>query len=415
MSSNFAARSRATFGSHGGRSGTVICMPGEWSEGEYGWLYGDGKPTPRKAAPESSDLPPPNLPPPGSTRPQLVRAASADGAQEEAQRAQDLRLRAAGLDRVPRRRARLGVGQDRQGRRRARRSTSRRPARHDLSPGRLRQPPRADAGGAEGALDRRRRRWTRSYRHDHAAAHRQRPDPADVAAARLARRRSRATAGPRSTPRTRSAALPCWSRPSSRTPASGSTTTSRSASADWSRSSTRSAASRSVPRTNIKDKDSGLDVKKGCQNADGKTALAYSRNRHSYATQDIQRVQSQREVLGSIAAEAKSPWTVLNPFRYMRVASGASGSLQIGENVGPISLAKFALALSAAMSGKGLNCTVPLRDFAVTWDPERAPKMFDLHQDRPHRRHRQASAPRTDCPGSKRPQADEHCPDRLGA
>jgi len=132
------------------------------------------------------------------------------------------------------------------------------------------------------------------------------------------------------------------------------------------------------PKEDIKDKDSGLDVKKGCQNADGATALAYSRNRHTYATQDIQRVQSQREVLGSIASEAKSPWTVLNPFRYAKVASGASGSLTIGDNVGPISLGKFALALSSAMGGGGLNCTVPLRDFAVTWDPERAPKMFDL-------------------------------------
>ncbi|MBD8607844.1 LCP family protein [Aeromicrobium sp. CFBP 8757] len=132
------------------------------------------------------------------------------------------------------------------------------------------------------------------------------------------------------------------------------------------------------PTENIKDKDSGLDVKKGCQTADGRTALAYSRNRHSYATQDIQRVQSQREVLGSIAGEAKSPWTVLNPLRYLSVASGASGSLTIGEDVGPISLGKFALALSSSMGGKGLNCTVPLRDFAVTWDPERAPRMFKL-------------------------------------
>ncbi|MCD9197052.1 LCP family protein [Aeromicrobium wangtongii] len=132
------------------------------------------------------------------------------------------------------------------------------------------------------------------------------------------------------------------------------------------------------PKQDLKDKDSGLDVKKGCQTADGRTALAYSRNRHSYSTQDIQRVQSQREVLGSIASEAKSPWTILNPVRYAKVASGASGSLTIGENVGPISLGRFAWSLSAAMSGKGLNCTVPLKDFAVTWDPVRAPKMFDL-------------------------------------
>ena len=134
------------------------------------------------------------------------------------------------------------------------------------------------------------------------------------------------------------------------------------------------------PKEDLKDKDSGLDVKKGCQTADGKTALAYSRNRHSYATQDIQRVQSQREVLGSIASEAKSPWTVLNPLRYLSVAKGASGSLTIGDDVSPIALGKFALALSAAMGGKGLNCTVPLQDFAVTWDSVRAPQMFELIQ-----------------------------------
>ena len=132
------------------------------------------------------------------------------------------------------------------------------------------------------------------------------------------------------------------------------------------------------PTTNIKDKDAGLDIKKGCQQADGKTALGFSRSRETYATQDIQRVQSQREVLGSIAKKVKSPWTVLNPFRYQATAAGASGSLQIGKNVSPIDLGRFALNLSSAMSGKGLNCTIPLRDFAVRWDSVRALKMLNF-------------------------------------
>jgi LCP family protein required for cell wall assembly len=130
------------------------------------------------------------------------------------------------------------------------------------------------------------------------------------------------------------------------------------------------------PKQDIKDKDSGLDVKKGCQTADGRTALAYSRARHAYTTQDIQRVQSQREVLGSIAKKAKSPWTVINPVRYYRVINGAAGSLRVGDGMGPIALAKFALALSSSMSGGGRNCTVPLADFAVHWDRERALRMF---------------------------------------
>lgn len=130
------------------------------------------------------------------------------------------------------------------------------------------------------------------------------------------------------------------------------------------------------PKTDIKDKDAGLDIKKGCQQADGKTALGYSRTRHTYASQDIQRVQSQREVLGAIASKAKSPWTVINPLRYQSAAQGASGSMRIGEDVSPMALGRFAFELSSAMSGGGLNCTIPLRDFAVHWDRERALKML---------------------------------------
>lgn len=130
------------------------------------------------------------------------------------------------------------------------------------------------------------------------------------------------------------------------------------------------------PKQNLKDKDSGLDISKGCQTVDGKTALAYSRNRHSYATQDIQRVQSQREVIGALGHKVRSPWTVINPLRYYSTAKGSAESLTIGDNVGPISLARFALKLSGVMSGDGLNCTVPLADFSVRWDRERALKFF---------------------------------------
>lgn len=130
------------------------------------------------------------------------------------------------------------------------------------------------------------------------------------------------------------------------------------------------------PKKALKDKDAGLDIEKGCQNADGRTALAYSRSRKAHVTGDIARGQSQREVLGGIAEKAKSPWTFINPVRYVRVNSGAASSVQIGEGMGPIALARFALALSSAMGGGGLNCTVPIADFSVRWDRERALKMF---------------------------------------
>ena len=132
------------------------------------------------------------------------------------------------------------------------------------------------------------------------------------------------------------------------------------------------------PKQAIRDRDSGLRVAKGCQVVDGRTALAYSRNRHSYATQDIQRVQAQREVMRSIADRAVRPSTVLNPFRYWDVTHGAASSIAIGDGMGAYDLVKLALALKGAMGSKGLSCTVPLADFAVHWDPTRSKRMFDL-------------------------------------
>ena len=82
------------------------------------------------------------------------------------------------------------------------------------------------------------------------------------------------------------------------------------------------------PKQRIKDKDAGLKLKKGCQEVDGAQALGYARSRHSYATQDLQRVQSQREVLGAIAGEVKSPSTFLNPFRYAGVVTAALVGVQ---------------------------------------------------------------------------------------
>ncbi|UYM04025.1 LCP family protein [Solicola gregarius] len=132
----------------------------------------------------------------------------------------------------------------------------------------------------------------------------------------------------------------------------------------------------------IDDKDSGAHFEKGCQDVDGADALAFSRVRKAFATSDLQRVQNQRQVLGNISDKAKSPWTFLNPVRYFKLSSSAADSLTIGKNVGPISLGRFAWSLGGAMSGDGLNCTVPITGAdANTWDEERSKKLFELIAD----------------------------------
>ena len=132
----------------------------------------------------------------------------------------------------------------------------------------------------------------------------------------------------------------------------------------------------------INDRASGAEFEKGCQDVDGAEALAFSRVRKAFATSDLQRVQNQRQVLGNISDKAKSPWTFLNPLRYFNLSSSAADSLTIGENVGPISLGRFAWSLGGAMGGDGLNCTVPITSgSAEEWDPERSEKLFGLIAD----------------------------------
>ena len=67
------------------------------------------------------------------------------------------------------------------------------------------------------------------------------------------------------------------------------------------------------PKTRMDDKLAGLNIKKGCQNVDGKTALAYARSRHTSGIGDIDRVRRQREVVSAVGKKVLSPWTVVNP------------------------------------------------------------------------------------------------------
>jgi LCP family protein required for cell wall assembly len=131
------------------------------------------------------------------------------------------------------------------------------------------------------------------------------------------------------------------------------------------------------PDDAIKDRKASLDIEAGCQEADGLTALGYARTR-KFATGDIERGQNQREVIGAIGDGATSPWTVINPLRYWNVANSGADSLKIGENVGPISLARFAWNMAHVTGGGGLSCTVPIADLEVNWDEERSEELFQL-------------------------------------
>ncbi|MEO5665868.1 MAG: LCP family protein [Nocardioides sp.] len=131
------------------------------------------------------------------------------------------------------------------------------------------------------------------------------------------------------------------------------------------------------PKTDMDDPKARLDIKKGCQEVDGETALAYSRSRYVSALSDLDRVGRQGEVISALGAEAKSPWTFLNPVRYFSLSMSSADAIRIDEDMGPISLGRFALA----MTGDSRTCTMPnlaapSDPNRIIADPDRSPAVF---------------------------------------
>jgi LCP family protein required for cell wall assembly len=132
------------------------------------------------------------------------------------------------------------------------------------------------------------------------------------------------------------------------------------------------------PKKAMKDKQANLDIEKGCQEVDGKVALGYARSRKTSSLGDIDRARHQREVVSAVGSEAASPWSVLNPVRYFRLASSGSDSLRVGKDTSMLSTMRFAWAMTRVTGKNGLTCGVPIADLAVNWDRERADRLFTL-------------------------------------
>jgi LCP family protein required for cell wall assembly len=132
------------------------------------------------------------------------------------------------------------------------------------------------------------------------------------------------------------------------------------------------------PARRMDDRRANLHVKKGCQQVDGRVALAYSRSRHGQRYGDITRAAHQRQVVSAVGKKVASPWSVINPVRYVRLTMAGAGALRVGTDTSMIDTARFAYAMTRVNGTKGLTCGVPISDLAVHWDPTRSKQLFRL-------------------------------------
>ncbi len=139
------------------------------------------------------------------------------------------------------------------------------------------------------------------------------------------------------------------------------------------------------PKANYDDERSGLKIKKGCQEVNGKTALAYVRMRYSDPTGDVGRAERQREYIAAVGKKAMSPTTWLNPFKAFSVSNAAADSLTVDEGTGIIDDSRLAIALGMISMERGESTSVPIEtdafwvggQQAVKWDTPKALKLFE--------------------------------------
>lgn len=137
----------------------------------------------------------------------------------------------------------------------------------------------------------------------------------------------------------------------------------------------------------IKDPKAALDIKAGCQEMDGATALGYVRTRAT-AGSDFDRVARQRQFLAALVEKATSPTTLLNPFRMVPLAGAMARAVTVDSSDHVWNLAGLALAMRGIAGGDGLTTTVPVASTGnvrgqdvVRWDTKRATVLFKAIQN----------------------------------
>ena len=138
----------------------------------------------------------------------------------------------------------------------------------------------------------------------------------------------------------------------------------------------------------VNDADSALKWKSGCHQADGATALAFSRMRHQDPRGDIGRAERQRQVVSKLSQTLITPSTFLNPFKQRDLANAGASNLTCDSDSGAWALGKMLFAYRSA-ANNNLTGAPPISKLAyykgghgamVQLDPNKSPSFWKSFQ-----------------------------------
>jgi LCP family protein required for cell wall assembly len=132
----------------------------------------------------------------------------------------------------------------------------------------------------------------------------------------------------------------------------------------------------------VDDTYSGLQLSAGQHHVDGITALAYARDRHSFATSDLARIQDQQKLLSTALSAAIRSGLLANPIKLSSFISATVSALTVDQGLNVSALADQMRGISTQ---DVRFTTVPLGNYdyhapdgevAVQWDQQTAGAMF---------------------------------------
>jgi LCP family protein required for cell wall assembly len=134
----------------------------------------------------------------------------------------------------------------------------------------------------------------------------------------------------------------------------------------------------------VTDKNSGLNLLAGCQELDGKNALAYVRMRYADPKGDLGRVERQQQFLSSVMKKVATPAVLLNPVRMWKLVDAGTASVNVGDSDSIMDIGNLARAMRGLSNGNGTLITVPVSDpdantaagSSVLWDDDAARELF---------------------------------------
>jgi LCP family protein required for cell wall assembly len=134
----------------------------------------------------------------------------------------------------------------------------------------------------------------------------------------------------------------------------------------------------------VTDENSGLNLLAGCQELDGKNALAYVRMRYADPKGDLGRIERQQQFLSSVMKKVATPAVLLNPISMWRLVDAGTASVNVGEGDSVVDIGNLAKAMRGLSNGNGTLTTVPVSQTdantaagsSVIWDDVAARELF---------------------------------------